>query len=74
MGRKISKKQMADFWFEEYGKRGHCCLCGNYGFIDTRGRVYTLAGFECGDLVFCVCPNGRAMKRSGRTVEQWSAP
>lgn len=50
-------------WLAEFGQKNHCCLCGNWGFIDTRGKVFTPAGFPCGDLVYCVCPNGRAMKR-----------
>lgn len=48
----------------EYAARGHCCLCGNHGTIDTRGKVFTPAGVECGDRVFCICPNGRASKRA----------
>jgi hypothetical protein len=67
--RKPSKNQLADLWLEEYGRRGHCCLCGNSGVIDTRGKVFTPANFECGDLVYCICPNGRAMKR-----QEWPLP
>lgn len=39
-----------------------CGLCGNTGVIDTRGRVKTPAGYECGVRAFCICPNGRAWK------------
>jgi hypothetical protein len=68
MPKPITKNQMADFWIEEYGKRNHCCLCGNHGIIDTRGKVFTPAGVECGDRVFCICPNGRAMKKGGAVL------
>lgn len=65
MPRAISKSQLADLWITEYSARGHCCLCGNVGIIDTRGKMFTPAGFECGDRVFCICPNGRAMRKGG---------
>jgi len=63
MPKPITKNQLADFWLKEFGKRSHCCLCGNRGIIDTRGKVFTPAGHECGDRVFCICPNGRAIKK-----------
>jgi hypothetical protein len=70
MTKPITRPQMGEFWFSEYALRGHCCLCGNYGIIDTRGKVFTPAGFECGDRVFCICPNGREMKRQGVVLEK----
>lgn len=39
-----------------------CGLCGQVGMIDTRGKLFTPAGVECGVLVPCVCANGRAIK------------
>ncbi|CAB4131254.1 hypothetical protein UFOVP122_67 [uncultured Caudovirales phage] len=62
MVRPITKGQMATLWRDEYGKRNHCCLCGNHGIINTRNKVFTAAGFECGDIAFCICPNGRSWK------------
>ena len=59
-------------WLAEYSKHRHCCLCGNYGFLDTRGKVFTPAGKECGDLVYCICPNGRKMKELGVDLESES--
>lgn len=60
----ITKNQLTDFWASEFsGAEGLCCLCGNSGVIDTRGKVHTMAGVACGDRVFCICPNGRARKR-----------
>lgn len=41
---------------------GHCTLCGNSGKIDTRGRATLAGGVNCGSVVFCICPNGRALK------------
>jgi hypothetical protein len=59
---KATKKQIEDFWVDEFASSGHCVLCGNHGMIDTRGKVFTPAGVECGDHVYCICPNGRSMK------------
>lgn len=68
MKRAISKRALSDFWHEEFAATGYCCLCGNHGVIDTRGKVHTPAGLECGDLVFCICPNGRALKKGGASL------
>jgi hypothetical protein len=48
--------------------KAHCGLCGNKGIVDTRGRMFTPAGYECGVLAFCICPNGRIMKKKGATL------
>lgn len=61
----ISKNQLADFWLAEYAPLGACCLCGNIGVIDTRDSVRTPGGLHCGAKVFCLCPNGRALKAAG---------
>ncbi len=63
MTRPITKNQLADLWVTEFSSTGHCVICGNHGVIDTRGKVFTSAGFECGDRVWCICPNGRILKR-----------
>ncbi len=63
MTRPISKNQFAAMWVEEFSDTGHCCICGNRGVIDTRGKLTTPAGQPCGDIVWCICPNGRVMKR-----------
>jgi hypothetical protein len=59
----ITKGQLADLWIKEFAPHGHCCLCGNSGQIDTREKVFTAAGIDVGAQVWCICPNGRAMKR-----------
>jgi hypothetical protein len=64
MAKPITKEQLEDFWAREFAPRGHCCLCGNFGVIDTVGLVHTPAGVECGAKVFCICPNGRQMKKA----------
>jgi hypothetical protein len=57
------EKPVNELW-EEYLVEGYCGLCGNYGEF---GPIvsYTAAGkkLELG-VVFCVCPNGRAMKKA----------
>ena len=63
MTRPITKNQLADFWYANYAPKNHCCLCGNEGIIDTTGKVFTPAGVECGARVYCICPNGQAIKR-----------
>lgn len=58
MKSKTSNKQL---WFEFINKNV-CGLCGNSGFIDTRG-VKNPLGVECGIRSFCICPNGRVFKK-----------
>lgn len=48
---------------EHNTKQTMCGLCGQSGIIDTRGHTFTPAGFECGVLRWCICPNGRSLKR-----------
>lgn len=71
MPKPITKNQLADFWSENYVSfrdweglpLGHCGICGNSGVIDTRGKVFTAAGVECGMRTYCICPNGQALKK-----------
>ena len=66
-GGKIVKKQSAeikpvtDYWYEFYCLN-HCTLCGNSGWLDTRG-VRTPAGVETGRVNWCICPNGQAFRK-----------
>ena len=55
--------QLALLWAKELSPHGACCICGNSGVIDTRNVMFTCGGVHCGAEVFCICPNGRAMKR-----------
>jgi hypothetical protein len=63
----------ADLWLEFLGPVGAvrgCGLCGNSGIVDTRGRMFTPAGQPCGVLAFCICPNGRVMKKKGADLQK----
>lgn len=68
MTRAISQKQFVDLWWEEFcpdkSMTGCCMLCGNKGRIDTRGKVFNARGKDCGGEAWCICPNGRAIKRA----------
>lgn len=46
-----------------------CSLCGNCGFIDSR-KVKSPAGYSCGKLNYCICPNGRKMKELNWDIER----
>ena len=62
---------MKKLWLAEFvSDSGHCCLCGNHGVIDTRGKVFTPAGFECGKRVHCICPNGRQIRKAHKNTEK----
>jgi len=39
-----------------------CGLCGNSGIVETNAK--TPYGVPCGIRKFCICPNGRALKKS----------
>lgn len=59
----------SDLWMEFLGgtipcPNSHCGLCGNHGIVDTVGITYTPAGHPCGVRTFCICPNGRVMKKN----------
>lgn len=65
MVRPISRSQFSDLWFAEFqSATGRCILCGNDGRIDTRGKVWDPRGDPCGGEAFCICPNGRHLKRA----------
>jgi hypothetical protein len=40
-----------------------CGLCGNSGYVDTRNRVKSPMGADCGIKTYCICPNGRSIKK-----------
>lgn len=39
-----------------------CGLCGNSGILDTTGSA-KIHDRPCGIKTFCICPNGRALKK-----------
>ncbi len=53
------KQVVTDYWHKFFIKEGLCSLCGNVGIIDTRATARSPAGFYCGDVHFCICPNGQ---------------
>ena len=55
-----TKEVLTQDWLKFYCA-DHCTLCGNIGWIDSRG-VKTPAGLEVGRVNWCVCPNGRALR------------
>lgn len=57
-----------DTWLDFLGPADaqSCCgLCGNSGVVDTRGKVVSPRGEDCGVRAYCICPNGRAIKQLG---------
>ena len=66
-----------DTWLEFLGPPGveACCgLCGNSGIVDTRGKVQSPTGGDCGVRAFCICPNGRAIKQLGGVLSPEGEP
>ena len=51
---------VTNYWLDYYCT-DHCTLCGNRGWIDTRG-VRTAAGLDVGRVNYCICPNGQALR------------
>lgn len=51
---------ITEYWSANY-MTDHCTLCGNAGWIDSRG-VKTAAGFDVGRVNYCICPNGQALR------------
>lgn len=58
------------FWLEftqdfiDADGSGLCGLCANRGVLDTRGHVKHRTGKDVGVLRWCICPNGRTMKKT----------
>lgn len=57
---------VTNYWHTFYCA-GACTLCGNKGFIDTRG-VRTAAGVSCGRINYCICPNGQILRKHGAPI------
>ena len=47
-----------------------CGICGNHGKFTTLN--YSPAGVLVGGTFFCICPNGRALRRSCRIGNETS--
>lgn len=66
----ITDQRYDDLWAEFITPDSLCSLCGNTGIIDTRG-VRSQAGVDAGRLNYCVCPNGRELKRKAVALDEW---
>lgn len=53
-----------DLWLQFLSPNKLCGLCGNHGTIDSN-KLLSPAGVVVGGRYFCICPNGRALKKSG---------
>lgn len=60
-----------DTWLEFLGPASDksCCgLCDNSDIVDTRGKVTSPTGGDCGVRAYCICPNGRVIKHLSEGV------
>lgn len=62
---------ITQFWLDNYVRREMCSLCGQSGILDTRATAITATGLRCGEVHFCVCPNGQKMKEIGGSPRYW---
>ena len=54
---------VTQYWLEYYAG-ALCTLCGNRGWVDTRGTL-SCAGVSVGRVNYCICPNGQHMRAAG---------
>lgn len=66
----MKNPSLTQYWLDHYTPHGFCCLCGNWGFFDTRFVLRTPAGTSCGALSYCLCPNGQALRERNVDLEQ----
>ncbi len=62
---------VTQYWLKHYCPKGLCAICGNWGIIDTRQTAITPAGVNVGELTYCICPNGMALRKAKADPEQW---
>jgi len=48
-----------------------CGLCGNSGIVNTIGTAKTPTGQAAGVRAYCICPNGRAIKKTKKGSTKW---
>lgn len=61
-----------EYWHKYFTKDGHCSVCGNLGVIDTRVTARTTAGYYCGAVQYCFCPNGQMLRNNMvRSAEEY---
>lgn len=59
---RAKNEAVTEYWLAFYVDE-LCTLCGNYGWIDTRG-VVSPAGVPVGRLNYCICPNGQTFREA----------
>lgn len=62
---------VTSYWLANYVRRGMCSLCGQSGILDTRATAVTATGLRCGEIHFCICPNGQTMRSLGKSAREW---
>ena len=53
------------YWLDHYADTAtvFCTLCANTGQIDTTRTAISATGARPGRVNFCLCPNGRILRR-----------
>jgi hypothetical protein len=67
---------ITNYWLKYYVNERVllCALCGNTGRIDTRQTAISPAGVKAGDVMWCICPNGQAMRKAENAPENADRP
>jgi len=61
---KSKKVDLTELWLEEFTEEYLCSLCANRGMIPAR-HLTSPAGYVIRPQAqFCICPNGRELKKS----------
>lgn len=62
-------RSLTQIWLEEFLNKDSklCGLCANSGVIDTTG-LHNCLGKETGIIAYCICPNGRVMRRVNKKI------
>lgn len=64
----ISNQVLVDYWLKNFVVSSQCSLCGGPGIIDTLG-VRTADNLPVGRYNWCICPNGRVLKKKHGTPD-----
>lgn len=69
----MRKNKLEDLWYDEFRDEAtgsHCGLCGNRGIIDNKNaNLSTCAGVHVWVKTYCICPNGRALKKGKAVIK-----
>lgn len=67
----------SELWLEFLTPEKLCGLCANHGIVNTVGKITSPAGCVTGVEAWCICPNGRILKKQlGEKVVsvKWGEP